>query len=352
MTKSIEKENCTICLECGGYINSNLFRGEEACSQCGLIAKERLFSTFDHGKKKPETISSSPQGSRFGYNLTQKKILKISTWTENNFHKNLKRAFIQLKRICGNLNLPPIVKYEAKRLYIQVLKMGLVKGYSIPGMVCACIFHSCYERYYRSLSKISDQIKGLENRTTTEKKHVVQCYTVIFQKLHLKYQSKKLSSRVTSFVSEAGLGNNLITATKKFLELCNTKIISNGKDPNGVIAAAIYLMAKKIGQYITLKKISRIASVTTVTTRARIKVITIWNQKSRHLVEMGDMHLLFAEYEDLEMALEVCQDLFIDLVLHVDEIKRAILDFMVETELVDIPVKQTKIITINYRYLY
>lgn len=270
MTKSIGREDFNRCPECGGYTNFSFFRGEEACSQCGLITKEKLFSIFNRGKKKPETISS-PQGSRFGHNLTQEKILKISSWTEDNFHRNLKHACIQIRRICGNLNLPPIVKYEAKRLYIQVLKMGLVKGYSIPGMVCACIFHSCYKHYYRSLSKISDQIKGLENRTTTEKKHVAQCYSVIFQKLHLKYQSKSLSSRVTCFVSEAGLDDNLITATKKFLELCNAKIISNGKDLNGVVAAAIFLMVKKSGQYIALKKISRIASVTTVTTRARVK---------------------------------------------------------------------------------
>ena len=71
-----------------------------------------------------------------------------------------------------------------------------------------------------------------------------------------------------------------------------------------------------------------------------IKIITIWNQKNRRLIELGEVWYLFAEYEDLEMALEICQDLFIDLVLHIDEIKRAILDFMEAFELVEISQKQ------------
>lgn len=73
-----------------------------------------------------------------------------------------------------------------------------------------------------------------------------------------------------------------------------------------------------------------------------IKIITIWNQKNRRMIEMDEMRILFAEYEDLEMALEVCEDLFINLVLHVDEIKRAILDFMIEYEMVRVPVKQSQ----------
>ena len=57
-----------------------------------------------------------------------------------------------------------------------------------------------------------------------------------------------------------------------------------------------------------------------------IKIICIWNQKSRRTLERGDDRFIFAEFKDLEMALRICQDLFLNVVLHIDSTKRLILD--------------------------
>lgn len=65
-----------------------------------------------------------------------------------------------------------------------------------------------------------------------------------------------------------------------------------------------------------------------------IKIITLWNQMNRKSIEIGTIKYLFSEYTDLEMALEICQDLFVNMILHLDETKRMILDGMVEAELV------------------
>jgi len=59
-----------------------------------------------------------------------------------------------------------------------------------------------------------------------------------------------------------------------------------------------------------------------------IKIITLWNQYNRRSLELNGTKFLFSEYTDLKMSLEICQDLFINLVLHIDDIKRHILDFM------------------------
>lgn len=67
-----------------------------------------------------------------------------------------------------------------------------------------------------------------------------------------------------------------------------------------------------------------------------IKIITLWNQFNRKSVEIGSKRFLFAEYEDLEMALAISQKLFIDLVLQIDEVKRLILDYCREIEVVEV----------------
>jgi len=57
-----------------------------------------------------------------------------------------------------------------------------------------------------------------------------------------------------------------------------------------------------------------------------IEIITIFNQKNRKSIQIGNKNYLFSEYEDLEIALDIAQDLYIDLILHIDPIKRQILD--------------------------
>lgn len=66
-----------------------------------------------------------------------------------------------------------------------------------------------------------------------------------------------------------------------------------------------------------------------------IEYVALWNQKNRDIIDFGDFRYLFANYIDLEMALEISQDLFTNTVFHLDEVKKAILDFMEEFELVE-----------------
>lgn len=58
-----------------------------------------------------------------------------------------------------------------------------------------------------------------------------------------------------------------------------------------------------------------------------IEIITIWNQFKRRTLEIDDERILFAEYEDLAVALEISQELFENLILHIDETKKLILDY-------------------------
>jgi len=61
-----------------------------------------------------------------------------------------------------------------------------------------------------------------------------------------------------------------------------------------------------------------------------IEIITLFNQRNRKSLIIGDFKYLFAEYEDLEIALEIAQDLYINLILHIDPLKREILEAFTE----------------------
>lgn len=276
MTKSIGKENLNFCPECGAYTNYNLFRGEEACSHCGLVVNERIFSTSHDGKRTlfDNKKITPPITIRTSYNTNQKRIFKINTWAKSKSNqRNLNKAYSHISRICGNLKLPNSVKYETEYLYKKALKKRLTRRKSIVGVVCACIYHSSKTYYNTTIGEIAQQIEGLVNKSEETVKHVRSCYTLIVRELKLKYQSRDLLSIVPRYVSEAGLPKDIATLTIKFLEQCNAKSIFNGKDPKGVVAAAVYLIAKKNGYNITQSKIARIAHVRDVTVGSRMNTL-------------------------------------------------------------------------------
>lgn len=63
-----------------------------------------------------------------------------------------------------------------------------------------------------------------------------------------------------------------------------------------------------------------------------IEIITLFNQKNREFVKIRDNKYIFSEFEDLEIALDVAQEIYIDLILHIDEVKRKIIKFFDHNE--------------------
>ena len=80
MTKSVRIGNSNNCPECGGVITSSQFRGEEACSQCGLVISERIYNTSDNGKKDQfENKKITPPLKLRGMNANQSRAFKANS---------------------------------------------------------------------------------------------------------------------------------------------------------------------------------------------------------------------------------------------------------------------------------
>ena len=76
---------------------------------------------------------------------------------------------------------------------------------------------------------------------------------------------------VPRYVTDAGLDETMIILTTKFLQHCNAETNFIGKDIKGIIAAAVYMTAKKNGFHISQVRIGEVVGVTDVTIRSRCK---------------------------------------------------------------------------------
>ena len=272
------------CPECGGSTISELQRGEIVCRICGLVIAEkevdvshsgiRAYSKQEKDKKErtgcPISILMPDIGLSTIIDRTKIKNPDLRRAAKWNTHlswekRNMLIAITELKRIGGNLNFPERVKKAAVRLYKEVFKKNLLRGRSINGMIAACAYFVCKkEKVPITLQEILDEASINDNI-------VKKCYKILVRELNLKSPHIDPVSLIPRYCADLSLNINVEKEAIKILKnfIANTSIC--GKDPKGLCAGAIYLVAKLKNHKVSQKDISRIIGVTEVTLRSRYK---------------------------------------------------------------------------------
>ena len=272
------------CPECGGGTISIQQRGETVCKQCGLVVNEKEVDIFHSGirayskqekdKKErtgcPISILMPDIGLSTIIDRTKIKNPDLRRAAKWNTHltwekRNMLIAITELKRIGGNLNFPERVKKAAVRLYKEVFKKNLLRGRSINGMIAACAYYVCKkERVPITLQEILGEASINDNI-------VKKCYKILVRELNLKSPHIDPVALIPRYCADLGLDIHIEKEAIKVLKnfIANNSIC--GKDPKGLCAGSIYLVAKLKNKKISQKDISKVIGVTEVTLRSRYK---------------------------------------------------------------------------------
>ncbi|MFX1256471.1 MAG: transcription initiation factor IIB family protein [Promethearchaeota archaeon] len=272
------------CPECGGSIQDFKERGETVCKQCGLIIYERgldishsgirAYTKQEKDKKErtgcPISILMPDIGLSTIIDRTKIKNPDLRRAAKWNTHmtwekRNMLIAITELKRIGSNLNFPERVKKAAVRLYKEVFKRKLLRGRSINGMVAACSYFVCKEE------KVPITLQEILDEASINSNIVKKCYKILVRELNLKSPHIDPISLIPRYCADLHLGIEVEKETIKMLKNFIDKKSICGKDPKGLCAGAIYLVAKLKNKKVSQKEISRIINVTEVTLRSRYK---------------------------------------------------------------------------------
>ncbi|MBD3256430.1 MAG: hypothetical protein GF383_15135 [Candidatus Lokiarchaeota archaeon] len=272
------------CPECGGLIQNFQERGETVCKQCGLIVQERGLD-LSHSGIRAYTKQEKDRKERTGCPISilmpdiglstiidrskikNPDLRRAAKWnTHMTWEKrNMLIAITELKRIGSNLNFPERVKKAAVRLYKEVFKRKLLRGRSINGMIAACSYFVCKdERVPITLQEILDEASINANI-------VKKCYKILVRELKLKSPNIDPISLIPRYCADLGLD---IEVEKETITVLSRFIGTNsicGKDPKGLCAGAVYLVAKLKNRKVSQKEISNVIGVTEVTLRSRYK---------------------------------------------------------------------------------
>jgi transcription initiation factor TFIIB len=272
--KISEEDGFYVCLNCG-YVASRIlddsprraFTAEEIQKR---KSNERVYSPIG-----PRTIIRGSRDAR-GTLLSPKfkskfnRLAKIHRSLTTSYERNLWIALPNLQRLQKRLGIPDTVAEDALRIYTQTVKKKLTMGRSIDTLLSASIF--CALRIHG----IPRTIEEITKVAQIPKKKVIKSYRLILMEilphLHLKVQHFTPDRYVDKFNDELKLSMQCRNIAVKLIQSAKDHGFNTaGKDPKGIAAAAIYLGSKICNENRTQKEISKLAKVTEVTLRMRVK---------------------------------------------------------------------------------
>jgi len=301
--ETIEVEKCTVC---NSSLVDDIENGEIICSGCGIVMAEHM---EDHG---PEAKSSSLEDkmklaratgqtsySQHDLGITTEISIgtkdfsgkKISAEMSNQMHRigkwqprvrvsssrerRLSNILGRISEICQNCSLPKNVIETASMIYRSLDGKNIqVKGKSVDSISAAVVYMACKQcDVIRSLDEILREVchaSKVKSKTKLASRYyrmlVMELGTVTVPIVTMDKYISKIANMTNTETRVERLSLEIAEKTKD-------RNLADGKAPNGIAAAYLYIASILLGQSVLQRDISSVSGVTEVTIRNRCKEI-------------------------------------------------------------------------------
>jgi len=301
--ETIEIERCTAC-------NSSLVddteNGEIICSGCGIVMVEHM---EDHG---PEAKSSSLEDkmklaratgqtsySQHDLGITTEISIgtkdfsgkKISVEMSNQMHRigkwqprvrvsssrerRLSNILGRISEICQNCSLPKNVIETASMIYRSLDGKNIqVKGKSVDSISAAVVYMACKQcDVIRSLDEILREVCHA-SKVKSKTKLASRYYRTLVMELGTNTAPiVTMDKYISKIANMTKTDTRVERLSLEIAEKTKDSNLADGKAPNGIAAAYLYIASILLGQNIIQRDVSSVSGVTEVTIRNRCKEI-------------------------------------------------------------------------------
>ncbi|MEO2201116.1 MAG: TFIIB-type zinc ribbon-containing protein [Nitrosopumilus sp.] len=299
---TLEKQSCS---ECKSTLVDDMQNGEIICSGCGIVVADQI---VDSG---PETISSNLEDKMklaraTGQTTYSQHDLGITTEISmgtkdfsgktinhevSNQMRNLRKwqqrvrisspkerrlanVLAKMGETCNSLNLSKNVLETASMIYRDLDGHVDVKGKSVVSITAATIYIACKQcEVVRSLEEICRGIcpaKDVKSKTKLAAKYY---RTMVMEVGQLSAPVVTMDKYISKIANMTQTEVRVERLALEIAEKTKDSNISDGKAPNGIAAAYLYVSSVLLGQNVLQRDVSSIAGVTEVTIRNRCKEI-------------------------------------------------------------------------------
>ena len=296
----------TKCTVCNASLVDDTDNGEIICSGCGIVTQEHI---ADHGPEgrsnsledKQKLARATGQTSYSQHDLgiateisigstdfSGKKINaemasqmhRLGKWQKrvrvaSSRDRRLSNVLGTVSEICQKSSLPKNVIETASLIYRGLDGKDIkVKGKSVVSISAAVVYMACKQcDVIRSLEEILREIchaKELKSKTKLASRYyrmlVMELGTVTAPIVTMDKYISKIANMTNTETRVERLSLEIAEKTKD-------RNLADGKAPNGIAAAYLYIASILLGQSVLQRDISSVSGVTEVTIRNRCKEI-------------------------------------------------------------------------------
>jgi len=296
----------TKCTVCNSSLIDDRDNGEIICSGCGIVMAEHM---EDHGaeaksssledKMKLARASGQTSYSQHDLGITTEISVgandfsgkKINAATASQMHRlgkwqqrvrvsssrdrRLSNVLTKISDVCQNCSLPKNVIETAAMIYRGLDGKNIhVKGKSVVSISAAVVYMACKRcDVIRSLEEILREVcqaREIKSKTKLASRYyrmlVMELGTVSIPIVTMDKYISKIANMTNTDTRVERLALEIAEKTKD-------RNIADGKAPNGIAAAYLYIASILIGQSVLQRDVSSVSGVTEVTIRNRCKEI-------------------------------------------------------------------------------
>lgn len=305
----LEIEIC--CPECQSTIVDDVHNGERICSSCGIVVAEQMadfgpeskganledkmrlaratgqttLSQHDMGIATEISIANTDYSGKKIDSATSNQMQRLGKWQKrvrvtSPRERRLTNVLGKISETCESCNLPKNVVETASMIYRSLDGKNIeVKGKSVISITVAVIYMACKQCHIvRSLDDISKTVClpiDVKAKTKLAAKYyrnlVLDMGSVVTPVVTMDKYISKIANLTKTDVKVERLALEMAQKTQN-------QNIADGKAPNGIASAYLYVASVLTGQNILQRDVSSISGITEVTIRNRVKEILTANK--------------------------------------------------------------------------
>jgi len=293
------------CPECNTNLIEDASKGECFCPSCGYVVMEQIedFGPEGISSDMEERMKNSRTGSPMSYSLHDLGLRTEIAYSFKDFNgkpinsavaeqmqsvrrwhsrirvaspkeRRLSNVLSKINETCSALNLPKLIAETASMIYRNYENQNAAKGKSVACMAAATVHLACKRcSVVRSLEEIVEAT-GVSNADNSYLKLASKYYRMLVmdigginvQRLSIDHYISKLANMAKIDVKVEKLAVDVAHKTEDH-------VLADGKAPNGLAAAYIYIASILLGVNVLQRDVSGLSNVTEVTIRNRCKDI-------------------------------------------------------------------------------
>ncbi len=293
------------CPECQSSLVDDVQNGEIICSGCGVVVADQMadFGPESKGSSLEEkmklaratgqtTYSQHDLGITTEISISTKDFSgkSINSEVANQMHnlrkwqqrvrvsspreRRLANVLTKIGEACNGLALPKNVLETASMIYRNLDEKMDVKGKSVASISAATIYMACKQcDVVRSLDEICQGLCA-QKEVKAKAKLAARYYRTMVMEMGTFTAPVVTMDKYISKI--ANLTKTDVRVERLALEIAEktkNNNLADGKAPNGIAAAYLYVASVLLGQNVLQRDVSSIAGVTEVTIRNRCKEI-------------------------------------------------------------------------------